>query len=133
MLEAERKTIQTRTQELQSKRNALSKGIGQAKAKGEDTAPLMAEVAGLGDEVAACEKELEAVQAKLSDLLLGVPNVPHASVPVGKSSDDNVEVRRVGEPRKFDFAPKDHVDIGEGLGHARFRGRASRSPARASR
>ncbi len=116
VLEAERKKIQTRTQELQSKRNALSKGIGQAKAKGEDTAPLMAEVAGLGDEVAACEKELEAVQGKLSDLLLVVPNVPHASVPVGKSSDDNVEVRRVGEPRKFDFAPKDHVDIGEGLG-----------------
>lgn len=119
-LEGERKRIQTRTQELQSKRNALSKGIGQAKAKGEDTAPLMAQVAGLGDEVATCEKELESVQAKLSDLLLVVPNVPHASVPTGKSSDDNVEVRRVGEPRKFDFAPKDHVDIGEALGQLDF-------------
>ncbi|MBX9628985.1 MAG: serine--tRNA ligase [Burkholderiales bacterium] len=115
-LEAERKSIQTRTQELQSKRNALSKGIGQAKAKGEDTAPLMAEVAGLGDQVAACEKQLEAVQARLSELLLVVPNIPHASVPVGKSADDNVEVRRIGAPRQFDFTPKDHVDIGEGLG-----------------
>ena len=114
-LEAERKTIQTRTQELQSKRNALSKGIGQAKAKGEDTAPLMAEVAGLGDQVAACEKQLESVQAKLSELLLVVPNIPHASVPTGKSSDDNVEVRRIGTPRTFDFTPKDHVDIGEGM------------------
>jgi len=120
VLEAERKSIQTRTQELQSKRNALSKGIGQAKAKGEDTTALMAEVAGLGDEVADCEKALEAVQAKLSDLLLGVPNVPHSSVPAGKSSDDNVEVRRVGEPRKFDFTPKDHVDVGEGLGQLDF-------------
>ena len=119
-LESERKTIQTRTQELQSKRNALSKSIGQAKAKGEDTAPLMAEVAGLGDQVAACEKQLEMVQAKLSDLLLVVPNIPHASVPVGKSSDDNVEVRRVGTPRKFDFTPKDHVDIGEGMGQLDF-------------
>lgn len=119
-LEAERKTIQTRTQELQSKRNALSKSIGQAKAKGEDTAPLMAEVAGLGDQVAACEKQLEMVQAKLSDLLLVVPNIPHASVPAGKSSDDNVEVRRVGTPRKFDFTPKDHVDIGEGMGQLDF-------------
>ncbi len=115
-LEAERKSIQTRTQELQSKRNALSKGIGQAKAKGEDTAALMAEVAGLGDQVAACEKQLEAVQARLSELLLVVPNIPHASVPVGKSADDNVEVRRIGAPRQFDFTPKDHVDIGEGLG-----------------
>ena len=115
-LEAERKSIQTRTQELQSKRNALSKGIGQAKAKGEDTAPLMAEVAGLGDQVAACEKQLESVQARLSELLLLVPNIPHASVPAGKSADDNVEVRRIGAPRQFDFTPKDHVDIGEGLG-----------------
>jgi seryl-tRNA synthetase len=119
-LEAERKRIQTRTQELQSKRNALSKGIGQAKAKGEDTAPLMAEVAGLGDEVAACEKGLEAVQAKLSELLLVVPNLPHPSVPTGRSADDNMEVKRVGEPRTFDFAPKDHVDIGEGLGQLDF-------------
>jgi seryl-tRNA synthetase len=119
-LEAERKTIQTRTQELQSKRNALSKGIGQAKAKGEDTAPLMAEVAGLGDQVAACEKQLEGVQAKLSELLLVVPNIPHASVPAGKSADDNVEVRRVGTPRTFDFTPKDHVDIGEGMGQLDF-------------
>jgi seryl-tRNA synthetase len=76
----------------------------------------MAEVAGLGDQVVACEKQLEAVQARLSELLLVVPNIPHASVPVGKSADDNVEVRRIGAPRQFDFTPKDHVDIGEGLG-----------------
>ncbi|MEO8037598.1 MAG: serine--tRNA ligase [Betaproteobacteria bacterium] len=115
-LEAERKRFQTRTQEVQSKRNALSKGIGLAKARGEDTASLMAEVAGLGDEVAACERQLEAVQGRLSELLLVVPNLPQASVPAGRSSDDNVEVRRIGDPRIFEFEPKDHVDIGEQLG-----------------
>ncbi len=115
-LEAERKRFQTRTQEVQSKRNALSKGIGLAKARGEDTASLMAEVAGLGDEVAACERQLDAVQGSLSELLLVVPNLPHASVPAGRSSDDNVEVRRIGDPRIFEFEPKDHVDIGEQLG-----------------
>jgi seryl-tRNA synthetase len=115
-LEAERKRIQTRTQELQASRNALSKGIGQAKAKGEDVAPLMAQVAGLGEELAAGEKALDEVQARLSDLLLTVPNVPHASVPAGRNADDNREVRRVGTPRRFDFTVKDHVDVGEGLG-----------------
>ncbi|HTP94763.1 MAG TPA: serine--tRNA ligase [Burkholderiales bacterium] len=115
-LEAERKTLQTRTQELQAQRNQASKRIGQAKAKGEDAAPIMAEVASLGDELKASEAGLDALQKKLSDLLLGVPNVPHESVPVGHSAEENVEARRVGEPRRFDFAVKDHVDLGEGLG-----------------
>jgi seryl-tRNA synthetase len=115
VLEGERKTIQTRTQELQAKRNASSKQIGIAKAKGEDVAAIMAEVASLGDELKAAETQLEAIQAKMQDLLLAIPNLPHESVPPGKSADDNVEVRRVGEPRIFDFAPKDHVDVGEGL------------------
>ncbi len=115
VLEGERKTIQTRTQELQAKRNATSKQIGIAKAKGEDVATIMAEVASLGDELKTAETQLEAIQAKMQDLLLAIPNLPHESVPPGKSADDNVEVRRVGEPRIFDFAPKDHVDVGEGL------------------
>jgi seryl-tRNA synthetase len=115
-LEAERKRIQTRTQELQATRNAVSKSIGQAKAKGQDVAPLMAQVAGLGEELAAGEKALDEVQARLSDLLLTVPNVPHASVPAGRNAGDNRELRRVGTPRCFDFPVKDHVDVGEGLG-----------------
>ena len=129
-LEGERKQIQTRTQDLQAKRNAVSKNIGQAKARGEDVAPIMQEVAGLGDELAACEKQLEAVQAKLSDLLLGIPNPPHASVATGRSSDDNVEVRRTGTPRSFDFAVRDHVDVGEGLGLLDFAAGAKISGAR---
>ncbi len=115
-VEAERKRIQTRTQELQATRNAVSKSIGQAKAKGEDTAPLMAQVAGLGEELAAGEKALVAVQEQLEALLLTVPNLPHASVPAGRGADENVEVRRAGVPRSFDFPVKDHVDVGEGLG-----------------
>ena len=115
-LEAERKQIQSRTQELQAKRNAASKAIGGAKSRGEDATQLLADVAGLGDELAACEARLETVQKALSDLLMGVPNVPHESVPPGRSADDNVEVRRIGSPRGFDFPARDHVDIGESLG-----------------
>ena len=129
-LEAERKRIQTRTQELQAMRNAVSKGIGQAKARGEDVAPLMAQVAGLGEELAAGEKALDAVQARLSEFLLTVPNVPDASVPAGRSADDNVEVRRVGTPRGFDFPVKDHVDVGEGLGLLDFEAAARIAGAR---
>jgi len=92
--EAERKAIQTRTQALQAKRNALSKAIGVAKGKGEDASALMAEVAGLGDEVVALERQLADLQAGLRDWLLGMPNLPHASVPPGTSEADNVEVRR---------------------------------------
>ena len=114
-LEQDRKVTQTRTQELQAKRNATSKQIGQAKSKGEDVSAIMAEVANLGDELKAAEEKLGFIQIKMQELLSGIPNLPHENVPVGKSEADNVEVRRVGVPRSFDFAPKDHVDVGEGL------------------
>lgn len=115
-MEADRKALQTRMQELQSRRNASSKQIGEAKRKGEDVSAIMAEVANLGDELKAAEAAFEAVQAKLDALLMSIPNLPHASVPVGKDESDNVEVRRVGVPRQFDFEVKDHVDIGSPLG-----------------
>ncbi|MHB1231941.1 MAG: serine--tRNA ligase [Burkholderiales bacterium] len=114
-LEQERKSIQIRTQELQAKRNQTSKQIGSAKSKGEDVSAIMAEVANLGDELKAAEEKLAYIQNRLNDLLLTIPNLPHESVPAGKSEADNVEVRRVGTPRSFDFAVKDHVDVGEGL------------------
>jgi seryl-tRNA synthetase len=129
-LENERKAIQVKTQESQAKRNQSSKLIGQAKAKGEDASAIMAEVTTLGDELKAGEAQLEAVQTKLQDMLLGVPNLPHASVPLGKSSDDNVEVRRWGTPRKFDFEVKDHVDVGTNLGGLDFETAAKLSGAR---
>jgi seryl-tRNA synthetase len=116
-LEAERKTIQTRTQELQAKRNATSKQIGQAKAKGEDVSAIMAEVGALGDELKKLEAEaLPKVLADMDAFLATIPNLPHASVPVGKSEADNVEVRKEGTPPKFDFEVKDHVDVGAPLG-----------------
>jgi seryl-tRNA synthetase len=121
-----------RTQELQSRRNSLSKQIGIAKAKGEDAAQILAEVAGLGEHVKALEAELERVQRELRDFLLMLPNIPHASTPVGKSSDDNVEVRRWGTPRSFDFAAKDHADLGEALGLLDFATAAKLSGARFS-
>jgi len=129
-LESERKTIQTRTQDLQAKRNALSKAIGAAKGKGEDASALMAEVAGIGTETKALEAELDRVQGELRDFLLTYPNPTHASVPVGKSSDDNVEVRRWGTPRQFDFPIKDHTDVGERLGMLDFAVGAKLSGAR---
>ena len=119
-LEEERKRVQARTQELQAKRNALAKAIGQAKGKGEDTSALMAEAAAANAELEGLPKELDAVQAKLHALLAVVPNIPHDSVPIGRSSEDNVEVRRLGTPRTFGFAPKDHVDVGAGLGGLDF-------------
>src|SRR5512147_468976 len=120
-LEAERKTIQTRTQELQAKRNATSKQIGQAKAKGEDVSAIMAEVGAIGDELKKLESEaLPKVLADMDAFLATIPNLPHASVPVGKSEADNVEVRKVGEPTKFAFEVQDHVSIGEGLGGLDF-------------
>jgi seryl-tRNA synthetase len=115
-LEAARKAVQTETQELQSRRNQLSKQVGQLKAKKEDASHLMAEVNAQADRLKALEQELEAVQVKLNEFLRDTPNVPHASVPAGKSADDNLEVRKVGAPRPFDFPVKDHVDVGEGLG-----------------
>jgi seryl-tRNA synthetase len=114
-IEDERKAVQIRTQELQAARNQFAKRIGQAKAKGEDVAGLMSESGRANVELVELEKRLEAIQQELQDFMLGVPNVPHESVPLGKSSADNVEVRKVGTPRAFDFAPKDHVDIGTGL------------------
>lgn len=115
-LEQERKTVQTRTQDLQAKRNNVSKQIGMAKAKGEDVSAIMAEVAGLGDQLKADETRLAELQKELQDMLLNVPNLPHESVPQGKSEEDNVEVRRIGTPRMFDFEIKDHADVGAPLG-----------------
>jgi seryl-tRNA synthetase len=115
-LEAERKAIQTRTEELQGKRNSLSKQIGMLKGKGEDTTAVMAEVAGLGDELKANETSLAEVQAKLAAFMESVPNLPHASVPAGVDETGNVEVRKVGTPPTFDFEVKDHVDVGAALG-----------------
>jgi len=115
-LESERKTLQTRTEELQARRNSLSKQIGMLKGKGEDTSALMAEVAGLADELKASGERLEAIQAELSVMLMNVPNLPHASVPQGADESANLEVRRWGVPRSFDFTVKDHVDVGAPLG-----------------
>jgi len=111
-LEAERKKLATETQELQNLRNTRSKAIGQAKAKGEDVSAIMAEVAGIGDRLKANEAALAEVQAKLSDIALRIPNLPHESVPVGKDEHANVEVACWGAPRVFDFAVKDHVELG---------------------
>ena len=111
-LESERKKLATETQEWQNLRNTRSKAIGQAKAKGEDIAPLMAEVAGIGDKLRANEAALADVQAHLSDIALRIPNLPHESTPVGKDEHDNVEVSRWGEPRHFEFAVRDHVELG---------------------
>ena len=130
VLEEQRKHAQVRTQELQAKRNASSKLIGDLKRKGEDTSAMMVEMAAVGDELKSIEAELDAIQAKLTDMLLGIPNLPHMSVPVGKSSEDNVEVRREGEPRRFDFPVKDHVDVGAGLGMLDFDAAAKISGAR---
>jgi seryl-tRNA synthetase len=112
-LESTRKQLSMQTQELQNQRNTRSKAIGQAKAKGEDVAALLAEVAGLGDKLKANELALAEVQATLGTLALGIPNLPHASVPTGKDEHDNIEVSRWGTPRTFDFAVKDHVELGE--------------------
>ncbi len=131
-LEAARKQVQTRTQELQNRRNIVSKQVGEAKRKGEDASALMAEAAALPGELKALEQELDRLQQQLTDLLLVVPNLPHASVPIGTSADDNVEVRRVGEPRRFDFPVKDHVDVGEGLGLLDFERATKISGARFS-
>ncbi len=115
-LENTRKQLSTETQDLQNLRNTRSKAIGQAKGKGEDVTLLMAEVAGIGDKLKANEQTLAEVQAKLSDISLVIPNIPHESVPIGKDESDNLEVGRWGTPATFDFAVKDHVELGEKLG-----------------
>ena len=115
-LESERKSIQTRTEELQARRNSLSKQIGMLKAKGQDTAGAMTEVAGLADELKASAERLDAIQLDMQAMLMAVPNLPHDSVPLGADESGNVEVRRWGTPASFAFTPKDHVDLGEPLG-----------------
>ena len=115
-LEGERKGLQTHTQELQARRNQVSKQVGQAKQKGEDASALMAEVSAMADELKSNEARLSALQAELNDFLLSVPNIPHPSVPTGPGAEHNVEVRKIAAARSFGFAVKDHVDLGEGLG-----------------
>ena len=116
VLEAERKTIQTRTEELQAQRNSASRLIGQLKAKGEDSAPAMAQVSGIADALKASAERLDAIQRELQALLMAVPNLPDDSVPVGPDEAANVELRRWGTAPAFSFTPKDHVDLGAPLG-----------------
>jgi seryl-tRNA synthetase len=115
-LEEERKQLQTRTQQLQSRRNALSKQIGVLKGKGEDASAVLAEVGQLGDELKACEQALPLLLERIDDFTAALPNLPHESVPVGEDESGNVEVRRWGTPRRFDFEVRDHVDLGVPLG-----------------
>ncbi len=129
-LEAQRKTVQSSTEQLQAERNARSKSIGQAKARGEDIAPLMADVDRMAAELSAGKIELDKIQADLDAILLGIPNLPHESVPVGKDEDDNVEVRSWGTPTTFDFEIKDHVALGELHGWLDFERAAKLSGAR---
>ena len=129
-LEADRKRIQVRTQELQSLRNSRSKAIGQAKAKGEDVSAIMAEVAAFADELKASEVALDELREKIEAIALGIPNLPHESVPVGEDEDGNVEVRRWGTPKTFDFEIKDHVALGELTGGLDFETAAKMSGAR---
>lgn len=111
-LESERKQCQVRTEKLQNERNSKSKGIGKAKAAGEDIQALLDEVSGLGDQLDAAKSELVDIQSKMDVLLMGIPNLPHESVPVGKNETENVEIRKWGVPRNFDFEVKDHVELG---------------------
>ncbi len=115
-LEERRKQLQVEAEELQSERNSRSKSIGKAKAAGEDIQPLLAQVAELGDKLKAAQDALGEVQVELSDIMLGIPNIPHATVPDGRDEADNREERRWGEPRQFEFEPKDHVDLGDASG-----------------
>ena len=131
-LEGHRKQLQTKTEELQGKRNSASKQIGILKSKGEDTTAIMAEVSGVGDELKANETALAELQQQLSDFLRMIPNIPRAEVPQGKSADENVEVRKWGTPRTFDFTPKDHVDIGASFDGIDFETASKLSGARFS-
>lgn len=119
-LEESRKRLQVSAQELQNQRNSRSKQIGKAKADGEDIQPLLAEVADLGEALKKAQDELNRVQEQLSEIALGIPNIPHSSVPEGDSESDNREERRWGEPKTFEFEPKDHVDLGAALGWLDF-------------
>jgi seryl-tRNA synthetase len=129
-LEAKRKDLQVAKESLAAERNARSKAIGQAKARGEDIGPLLAQVADLGERLSRAEVGLATLQEWLNEILLTLPNLPHDSVPDGVGEEDNVEVRRWGEPAAFDFEPKDHVDLGAALGLMDFEGAAKLAGAR---
>jgi len=129
-LEEQRRELQIRTQELQNERNVRSKSIGQAKARGEDIQPLLAEVGNLGEQLDAAKVELEALLAELKEISLNVPNLPHESVPVGRDESENVEIRRWGEPARFEFEVRDHVDLGEGIGGFDFKSAVKLSGSR---
>ena len=131
-LEEKRKSLQVETENLQAERKRKSKEIGIAKGKGEDTAALMQEVEGFAQRLAQCEQELEQLQLELQDLQMGIPNIPHESVPAGGGEDDNVEIRRWGEPTRFDFEPLDHVDLGTKIGGMDFETAAKIAGARFS-
>ena len=119
-LEQQRKTLQTLTQDLQNERNTKSKTIGNAKAAGQDIQPLLKEVADLGEQLKSAQTRLLALQDELQQIYMEIPNLLHGSVPDGRDENDNVEIRRWGTPREFDFTPKDHVDVGESLGQLDF-------------
>jgi seryl-tRNA synthetase len=129
-LEEQRKSLQVSTQNLQGERNSRSRAIGDAKAKGDDIQPLLDDVANLGDQLKTAEAELGELQARLDELLLDVPNLPHDSVPAGNSEADNIEVLRWGEPPEFDFEPRDHIDLGQALDGMDFERAAKLSGAR---
>lgn len=129
-LEAQRKTVQTRTEQLQAERNSRSKSIGQAKQRGEDIAPLLAEVDQMGSDLEQGKRDLDSIQSELDNLLLNIPNLPHESVPVGADEEGNVEVSRWGTPRSFDFPIQDHVALGEQHGWLDFETAAKLSGAR---
>ncbi|MBF8269199.1 MAG: serine--tRNA ligase, partial [Gammaproteobacteria bacterium] len=129
-LEARRKKNQIETEALQSERKRRSKEIGNARAAGKDTQPLLAEVEAIGAKVAAAEAGLAIIQQELQDLLINIPNTPHSSVPAGRNEADNLEVRRWGEPKKYVFEPKDHVDLGAALGLMDFETAAKIASAR---
>jgi len=119
-LEDQRKTLQVDAQSLQAERNKKSKNIGKAKASGEDIQPLLDEVSTLGAKLEDAEKALAVVQEEMHNIMMALPNIPDASVPDGKSEDDNLEIRKWGKPKQFDFEVKDHVDLGEALGQLDF-------------
>lgn len=129
-LESQRKTAQEKAQSLQQERNTRSKSIGQAKSKGEDIAPLLKEVENLGDALKAAEAELSQVMAQLNTIYWSAPNILDADVPEGKDESENQEISRHGKPRIFDFAPKDHTDLGEALGLLDFETAAKLSGSR---
>ncbi len=131
-LERQRKQIQTATQQLQNERNTRSKAIGKAKAAGEDIQPLLDEVASLGDRLKQAEAELADVQSELQEILMGIPNILDDEVPDGRDEEDNVEIRRWGEPPRFDFEPRDHVDLGMAQGYMDFEAAAKLTGSRFS-